>query len=68
MIGFESIFIYDNSDSFQLSDWHRKRFNTKTNVVEITHFPGAVQQLPAYKQCAERIQQRRSDLDETIAT
>ena len=73
-IGFETIYIYDNSDGFELKDWHSRRLNsTNSSAVEITHLPGPVQQLTAYKQCAERIQRSNShswiaffDLDEFL--
>ena len=51
-IGFDKIYLYDNSPDFELQEWHKEKNYTH---VDITHFPGKVKQLPAYDDCIERI-------------
>ena len=51
-IGFDKIYLYDNSPDFELQEWHKEKNYTQ---VDITHFPGKVKQLPAYDDCIERI-------------
>lgn len=45
-LGFDHIYIYDNSPEYSLSNWE-ERYN---GFITVTHFPGAVQQRPAYNQ------------------
>ena len=50
-IGFEVIYIYDNSVNYDLRNWGNKRF---LDNVRVKHFPGFRKQLLAYKDCAKR--------------
>jgi hypothetical protein len=52
-LGFDSIYVYDNSDNFDMKQWGKE----KGNHVTMTHFPGIAQQRPAYLDCAKRLQQ-----------
>lgn len=45
-IGFEHIYMYDNSDRFTLQKWGHGR-----RTVTVKHFPGEVQQMKAYREC-----------------
>jgi hypothetical protein len=72
-IGFEKIYIYDNSDEFELQEWYSNLENKEKDHVEITHFPGPKRQLKATTHCTKQIQRRRAhswiayiDLDEFI--
>ena len=67
-LGFEKIFIFDNSDDFELAEWHHGG-----SRVVVEHFPGGAMQLPAYRTCGVRIKKKRSfawiafiDVDEFI--
>ena len=67
-LGFEKIFIFDNSDDFELEQWHHGGA-----WVAVEHFPGGAMQLPAYRTCVVRIKKKRSfawiaflDVDEFI--
>jgi len=67
-LGFEKIFIFDNSDDFELEQWHHGG-----SRVAVEHFPGEAMQLPAYRTCGVRIKKKRSfawiafiDVDEFI--
>ena len=51
-IGFEKIYIYDNSEDFELQSWYEKQDQTR---VDVKHFPGQVKQVPAYHDCITRI-------------
>jgi hypothetical protein len=69
-LGFETIYLYDNSDDFELQEWSLRR---SPNEVVVQHFPGTAQQLPAYSHCGRRIQKEDShnwiafiDIDEFI--
>ena len=61
-IGFETIFIYDNSDDFETQGWYSNRFQNGTDRVEIFHWPGVAQQMPAYDECIRHIK-HSSDQD-----
>ena len=79
-IGFDTIYLYDNSDNFELQGWYSERFflqnNNKngTERVQIIHWPGvgkAGVQLPVYSHCTKEIQKHKKhswiafiDLDE----
>jgi hypothetical protein len=72
-IGFEKIYIYDNSDEFELQEWYSNLKNEEKDHVEITHFPGPKRQLKATTHCTKQIQRKRAhswiayfDLDEFI--
>lgn len=72
-IGFEKIYIYDNSDDFELQRWHNSTTSIVQQRVEIKHFPGLVRQNEAYSLCAKRIQTEKIhawiaffDLDEFL--
>ena len=69
-LGFEKIYIYDNSDEFELKNWETKRNSTQVAVV---HMPGENKQMKAYAQCGAAIKKNQShewmafiDLDEFI--
>jgi hypothetical protein len=53
-LGFSTIYIYDNSDDFELRRWADARHPRQ---VVVRHFPGARRQLAAYDHCVE--EQRR---------
>ena len=59
-LGFQTIFVYDNSDDFELQGWYSKRFHNGTDHVKIVHWPGGVQQLPAYANCTKEIQEHQT--------
>ena len=72
-LGFETIFIYDNSDDFELQQWYVNRFKGDTDLVKIIHWTGRGQQIVVYEHCTKAIQQSKShswiafiDLDEFI--
>ena len=50
-IGFEMIYIYDNSDDYDLRNWGNLRF---LDNVRVKHFPGIRKQLLANVDCAKR--------------
>ena len=49
-IVFTKIYIYDNSENFDLEKWGNQRFRDN---VRVKHFPGKVKQLPANMDCAK---------------
>ena len=51
-IGFDKIYIYDNSPDFELQEWYELQNKTFINV---THFPGDVKQKAAYQTCISKI-------------
>ncbi|GFH56420.1 hypothetical protein CTEN210_12896 [Chaetoceros tenuissimus] len=51
-IGFDKIYIYDNSPDFELQEWYENRNKT---YIDITHFPGEVKQKAAYQACISKI-------------
>ncbi|KAL7526209.1 hypothetical protein ACHAWF_001674 [Thalassiosira exigua] len=70
-LGFEKIFIYDNSDEFELREWQQGHDRAKQ--IELKHYPGNALHLKAYDECGHAIQQSRSfswiafiDIDEFI--
>jgi len=72
-LGFQTIFIYDNSDDFELKDWFSKKYPNGTDRVKIFHWPGLGQQMPSYNKCIRDIQQQQShswiafiDIDEFL--
>ncbi|KAL7426421.1 LOW QUALITY PROTEIN: hypothetical protein ACHAXM_000455 [Skeletonema potamos] len=65
-IGFGTIYLYDNSDNFELQGWYSERLfqhNEKgTERVQIIHWPGVGkngQQLPAYAHCTKEIRKHK---------
>ena len=50
-IGFEMIYIYDNTDNNDLRNWGNKRF---LDGVRVKHFPGIKKQVLADSACAKR--------------
>lgn len=69
-LGFHKIYIYDNSDDFELKIWHERR---EDNHVEVNHFPGVAKQSAAYTKCGGSIRAKKShswiaffDLDEFL--
>jgi len=61
-LGFQTIYIYDNSDDFELSQWARSRNRDR---VVVQHFPGTKQQKPAIHHCVN--QQKRTQKHEWLA-
>mmetsp|Transcript_5569 Transcript_5569/g.12199 ORF Transcript_5569/g.12199 Transcript_5569/m.12199 type:complete len:396 (+) Transcript_5569:200-1387(+) len=59
-LGFQTIFIYDNSEDFELQGWYSKKFEKGTGRVKITHFPGDIRQFAAFTKCMEGIQERQT--------
>jgi hypothetical protein len=55
-IGFSTIYILDNSDTFETKQW--AAFRNPDQVVA-THVPGEAMQLKAYQQCASMIQNQQ---------
>jgi Glycosyl transferase family 2 len=55
-IGFDSIFIYDNSDSYELNGW--PYYNS--TIVEVVHLPGTAKQSTAYRDCVMTLKTRAS--------
>jgi hypothetical protein len=53
-LGFSHIFIYDNSDEFDLGHGWLGRRTRLQNSVTINHLPGAGMQMLAYKQCLKQ--------------
>ena len=69
IIGVDKLYVYDNSEEHVLKDW---AYNP-SDILEIIHFPGEVQQKPAYEHCARKIKSERLyewvaffDLDEFL--
>ena len=50
-IGFEMIYIYDNTDNYNLRNWGNERF---LDGVRVKHFPGIKKQVLADSACAKR--------------
>ena len=51
LIGFKMIYIYDNSDNYDLRNWGNQRF---LDNVRVEHFPSIKKQLLANVGCAKR--------------
>jgi len=58
-VGFEDIYLYDNSEDFELEAWHQSYDPKLRQRIHIHHFPGLRQQNNAYTYCAKQIQQAR---------
>eukprot|EP00980_Cylindrotheca_fusiformis_P022420 scaffold9289_cov101-Cylindrotheca_fusiformis.AAC.2 len=75
-IGFDKLYVYDNSDDFELKEWYYNNNTVIPNLqdrVEIQHFPGSKIQIGAYSACIKRLQKERKhswiaflDLDEFL--
>eukprot|EP00980_Cylindrotheca_fusiformis_P009281 scaffold2032_cov122-Cylindrotheca_fusiformis.AAC.3 len=74
-IGFDKLYIYDNSDDFETEEWYYSNtiIPNLQDRVEIQHFPGVKIQIEAYSACIERLQRERKhswiaflDLDEFL--
>ncbi|KAL7563837.1 hypothetical protein ACA910_019567 [Epithemia clementina (nom. ined.)] len=51
-IGFDHIFVYDNSDDFNLQSWIQHVKGPETNHrLSVQHWAGTKQQVPAYQDC-----------------
>lgn len=50
-LGFEHVYIYDNSENFDLGNEWLDRRPRLTNKVTVKHFPGEGKQLSAYRHC-----------------
>ena len=71
-LGFQKIFLYDNSKGFELGEWNMNRNYSKSQL-EIVHFPGEAKQMKAYADCARKIRKEEShswiaffDIDEFL--
>eukprot|EP00979_Chaetoceros_neogracilis_P008040 scaffold1760_cov181-Chaetoceros_neogracile.AAC.5 len=71
-IGFEKIYIYDNSDNFELRKWYEGR-SRNADQIDIKHFPGEARQMESIGDCGKAIHRTRShswiafiDIDEFI--
>jgi hypothetical protein len=62
-LGVSRIFIYDNSENFDLEGWSKQN-------VEVYHLPGTSQQMPAYNLCIQRIREynKKNLLSNTATT
>ena len=72
-IGFEKIYVYDNSDDFELQEWHNNLPDEVREHIKIKHYPGINLQMHAYNDCTQRIQLKKAhswiayfDLDEFL--
>jgi Glycosyl transferase family 2 len=54
-LGFTDIFLYDNSDTFELEKYVRAQTDSRLHVV---HFPGPAMQMEAYLDCAKTVAAR----------
>lgn len=70
-LGFEKIYLYDNSDDFEVNNWYISQTWSIRERVAIQHIPGVRKQLPAYNHCWDHVRNRSShswiafiDLDE----
>ncbi|CAJ1955613.1 unnamed protein product [Cylindrotheca closterium] len=75
-VGFEDIYLYDNSDDFEIQAWYHQslddtsttvstasssdRSNKLKQIIHIRHFPGTARQNEAYTHCIKQIQKARS--------
>jgi len=73
VVGFETIFLYDNSDNFELEEWLKARGDSDSGRIQIKHFPGLNMQMESYNKCGTSIRDSKShlwigfiDLDEYI--
>lgn len=60
-LGFEHIYLYDNSDDFVLEAWARN-MNKQGHRLMVTHQPGKVQQIASYNNCVKYIARNRQDI------
>jgi Glycosyl transferase family 2 len=51
-LGFDLIYIFDNSDQYDLEQWAQENKDCR---VKVAHFPGTVKQGPAYAECSSRL-------------
>ena len=77
-IVFEKIYVYDNSDDFELERWYNDDedddiVGNRKDHIQVKHFPGQAKQIPAYEDCSRSIRERREhswvayyDLDEFL--
>jgi hypothetical protein len=53
-LGFDRIYLFDNSDDFSLYEWSQNRSKTEnSNRISVIQFPGEQQQFPAYRTCVK---------------
>ena len=55
-LGFDPIYIYDNSDEFEMRQWGNE---TKGDHVRVIHFPGQAVQMKAYLDCAKKLTRKK---------
>mmetsp|Transcript_22087 Transcript_22087/g.54584 ORF Transcript_22087/g.54584 Transcript_22087/m.54584 type:complete len:335 (-) Transcript_22087:239-1243(-) len=58
VLGFREIYIYDNSDDFELQKWHDSLHGDSHKKVVVRHLPGPRQQINAYKHCWQAIKEK----------
>ena len=59
-LGFETIYIYDNSNEFELKEWNQLRSNSR---IQVQHHPGVKKQIPANDDCVLNIQDAKHNND-----
>jgi hypothetical protein len=58
-LGFTDIFLYDNSDTFDLEQFPRLLLPTTDSArLHVVHFPGPARQMEAYHECAKAVMAR----------
>ena len=50
-LGFDRIYLYDNSDDFELKEWAQNK-----DSIHVKHYPGLQKQMIAYTECGQWIQ------------
>jgi Glycosyl transferase family 2 len=62
-LGFTDIFLYDNSDMFELEKYVRAQTDSRLHVV---HFPGPGMQMKAYLDCAKTVAARNQERQQMV--
>ncbi|CAJ1955611.1 unnamed protein product [Cylindrotheca closterium] len=57
-VGFEDIYLYDNSENFELQAWHESYIPRLRQRIHIQHFPGVRKQNKAYTHCMKQVQNK----------
>ena len=53
-LGFNKIFVYDNSEYFEMKYWWRNKKTITGRNIDVIHYPGHNKQGEAYLECAKR--------------
>lgn len=53
-LGFSQIYVYDNSDGYDLRQWGYEKSRLAGHNVSVTHYPRQSPQSPSYLHCAQR--------------